>query len=192
MESYRKDCVVEVDDNCLPFGPKCGADVLQMRVHLGTNVNNIVNYSVKHFVDNETNRQIVMTATDRSCNKAITCAELLKRKVDHKMRTPLYQMTKIGYKTVEEVWKPIEDKGLDVLKVVRKIPRIDILLSKDPLDVTAPGVQYKDINVCNESVDKNAKFYRNTNKTKQNRHKLKPKNVRKSANESMDTNETQN
>jgi len=87
-------------------------------------------------------------------------------------------------KTFQEFWKP-KDKDLDVLKVVRRIPQIFILLSKDSLDPNESGFQYKDINIFNQLIDKN-ELNSNSNKLKQNKSKPKnrQKNNRKSGNES--------
>ncbi|XP_054160252.1 ribonuclease P protein subunit p25-like protein [Oppia nitens] len=163
MENYTKESVTEVtDDKYQPFGDYCPTNVLQMRVNVGTNCRNIVDYSVKNWMVNDNERHIVFTGSDRACNKVITCAELVKRKFDNKTKTSLYQMTIIGHKTVEELWKP-KDNTLDVIKVIRQIPRIDILLCKDQLDVSVPGVQHKESNVYDD-------VHKVANKSPQNRN----------------------
>ena len=195
MDNYVKDYIREVEDQSgLPFNDSlCTPNVIHMKVKTGTKVKNIVDYSVKHFMDSPSERQIVISGLGDASNKAITCAEILKHNYENKLKQNLYQMTQIRYKTFEEFWKP-KDINLDVLKVVRKVPQIYILLSKDSLDLNSNGVQYKDHNICNQLKDKND-LKANTNKYKHNRNKSKPnireKNSRKpdngSKNEMNDT-----
>ena len=187
MDNYVKDCVLEVEDQSgLPFGDYCPSNVIHMKVKSGTKVKNIIDYSVKHFVDNSSERQIVISGSADASNKVISCTEVLKQCVQNQLRQHLYQLTKICYKTFEEFWKP-KDKDLDVLKVVRRIPQIFILLSKDSLNPNESGFQYKDITIFNQLIDKND-LNSNSNQLKQNKSKPKKrqKNNRKSGNESND------
>ncbi|XP_056142766.1 ribonuclease P protein subunit p25-like protein [Lampris incognitus] len=81
--------------------------------------------------------QIVFRASGKGVSKAITCTELVKRRVKG-----LHQHTKLLYSTAVDVWDPLEPTaGLDSLTVSRNIPSIWILLSKDPLDSSLPGYQ---------------------------------------------------
>ncbi|XP_059195430.1 ribonuclease P protein subunit p25-like protein [Centropristis striata] len=82
-------------------------------------------------------RQIVFTASGKGVSKAITCAEIVKRRVKG-----LHQLTRLLFSTVQEVWEPLEPAaGLDSLTVSRNLPNIWILLSRDPLDASQPGYQ---------------------------------------------------
>ncbi|XP_066539958.1 ribonuclease P protein subunit p25-like protein [Hoplias malabaricus] len=82
-------------------------------------------------------RQIVFTGAGPSVAKTITCVEILKRRV-----RGLHQCTRLLYRTVQEIWEPLEpDAGLDNLTVSRNIPGIWVLLSRDPLDSNLPGYQ---------------------------------------------------
>ncbi|XP_010903521.1 ribonuclease P protein subunit p25-like protein [Esox lucius] len=82
-------------------------------------------------------RQIVFTGTGKGVSKAITCVEILKRRVKG-----LHQQTKLLFSNVLETWEPLEPTaGLDSLTVNRNIPAIWVLLSKDPLDSSLPGYQ---------------------------------------------------
>ncbi|XP_024265312.2 ribonuclease P protein subunit p25-like protein [Oncorhynchus tshawytscha] len=82
-------------------------------------------------------RQIVFTGMGKGVSKAITCVEILKRRVKG-----LHQQTRLLFSTVLEVWEPLEPAaGLDSLTVSRNIPAIWVLLSRDPLDASLPGYQ---------------------------------------------------
>ncbi|XP_041856988.1 ribonuclease P protein subunit p25-like protein [Melanotaenia boesemani] len=82
-------------------------------------------------------KQVVFTASGKGVSKAITCAEIVKRRVKG-----LHQLTRLLYGTVVEVWEPLEPAaGLDSLNVSRNLPAIWILLSKEPLDCSQPGYQ---------------------------------------------------
>ncbi|XP_061573860.1 ribonuclease P protein subunit p25-like protein [Cololabis saira] len=83
---------------------------------------------------------LVFTASGRGVSKAVTCAEIVKRRVKG-----LHQLTRVQYGTVVEVWDPLEPAGtgagLDSLTVRRNQPTVWILLSRDPLDRSQPGYQ---------------------------------------------------
>ncbi|KAJ8343455.1 hypothetical protein SKAU_G00307840 [Synaphobranchus kaupii] len=74
-------------------------------------------------------------APGRAVTKTITCAEIMKRKVQG-----LHQVTKLHYyKGVQEVWER-QEGGASEMTVHRTVPSISILLSKDPLDPQEPGL----------------------------------------------------
>ena len=52
----------------------------------------------------------------------------------------VHQYNRLCEKTVEEHWEP-KTEDLDALKVVREIPNMFILLSKDPLEIQDPPAQ---------------------------------------------------
>lgn len=80
---------------------------------------------------------IVFTATGKGVSKAITCAEIMKRRVKG-----LHQITRVLYATVAEVWEPLEPgAGLDSLTVSRKVPAVWILLCREAPDRSQPGYQ---------------------------------------------------
>lgn len=82
-------------------------------------------------------RQIVFTGTGDGVCKAITCVEIMKRRVKG-----LHQHTKLLYSTALEVWEPREPTaGLDSLTVSRNVPALWVLLSRDPLDPNLLGYQ---------------------------------------------------
>ncbi|KAM7382823.1 hypothetical protein PAMP_002530 [Pampus punctatissimus] len=82
-------------------------------------------------------QHVIFTASGKGVSKAITCAEIMKRRVKG-----LHQLTRLLYSTVDEVWEPLEPAaGLDSLTVSRNLPAIWILLSREPLDCSQPGYQ---------------------------------------------------
>ncbi|ELU16798.1 hypothetical protein CAPTEDRAFT_38823, partial [Capitella teleta] len=131
MENYTKGEVKELEDvPCLPFHES----VVHMKVNYGSKMKNILGYATKKIKENEV-RQISWNASGKVISKAISCAEIMKKR--HK---ELHQITDIRFKRVEEFWEP-KLEGLERLKVNRDIPAATILLSKDPLDKSIPGYQ---------------------------------------------------
>uniref|UniRef100_A0A3B4A3K2 DNA/RNA-binding protein Alba-like domain-containing protein n=1 Tax=Periophthalmus magnuspinnatus TaxID=409849 RepID=A0A3B4A3K2_9GOBI len=82
-------------------------------------------------------RCVVFTAVGKGASKAITCAEIVKRRVPG-----LHQVTQLSYSSVLDSWDPVDPGlGLDSLTVTRKTPCIWILLSAAPLDRCMLGYQ---------------------------------------------------
>ncbi|XP_067144136.1 ribonuclease P protein subunit p25-like protein [Centruroides vittatus] len=134
LENYTKSEVVEIEGEIDPCFKGFIDDIICIKVKTGSKLQNILRFALKAFKD-ETNQQILFTGVGHAINKTITCAEITKRKFKD-----IHQITKINYKKVEEIWKPkIEE--LDSLKVIREIPAIYILLSKQPLNAEEPGYQ---------------------------------------------------
>ncbi|XP_029927395.1 ribonuclease P protein subunit p25-like protein [Myripristis murdjan] len=158
MENYRKARTVE-QPWPRPF-PGLPADTPEIHVKDGSKIRNLMRYALSRMearpraaegegrpkpeegggaaaAEKPPCRQMVFTATGKGVSKAITCAELVKRRVKG-----LHQHTELLYCGVDEVWEPLEpDAGLDSLTVSRKLPSICILLSREPLDATRPGYQ---------------------------------------------------
>ncbi|CAL8249429.1 unnamed protein product [Boreogadus saida] len=85
-------------------------------------------------------RQIVFTATGKGISKAITCAEMVKRRL--RGGGGMHQRTELQYRAVRELWEPLEPgAGLDALTVSRNVPALWILLSRDPLEPPGPADQ---------------------------------------------------
>ncbi|CAL8354216.1 unnamed protein product [Arctogadus glacialis] len=85
-------------------------------------------------------RQIVFTATGKGISKAITCAEMVKRRL--RGGGGVHQRTELQYRAVRELWEPLEPgAGLDGLTVSRNVPALWILLSRDPLEPPGPADQ---------------------------------------------------
>ncbi|XP_037532612.1 ribonuclease P protein subunit p25-like protein [Nematolebias whitei] len=156
MENYSKARVVEQPSVC-PFSG-LASDTPEVRVKDGSKIRNLLRFALNRMEANprrETEeggrpeggqqeapgrplcKQIIFTATGKGVSKAITCAEVVKRRVKG-----LHQVTKLTYGTVQEVWEPLEPAGgLDSLTVSRNLPSIWILLSREPLDGDQPGYQ---------------------------------------------------
>eukprot|EP00118_Oscarella_pearsei_P005352 m.24548 g.24548 ORF g.24548 m.24548 type:complete len:150 (+) comp28639_c0_seq3:31-480(+) len=82
-------------------------------------------------------KSIVLKGEAHTCTKAITVAEIVKRRMP-----TLYQNSRLLYSEVEEIWTPKDETvGLEDLQVVRKVPSIQIVLSLDALDPAANGYQ---------------------------------------------------
>ncbi|XP_077382265.1 ribonuclease P protein subunit p25-like protein [Festucalex cinctus] len=158
MENYSKVRSMEQPSVC-PFS--LVPDTPEVRVKEGSKIRNLLRYALSRMEaqpradeDGEGGggevdavpagppgrplcRQLVFTASGKGVSKAITCAEVVKRRV-----RGLHQLTSLASATLTDVWEPLEAAvGLDTLTVSRKLPVIWILLSKDPLDNSLPGYQ---------------------------------------------------
>mmetsp|Transcript_11794 Transcript_11794/g.14699 ORF Transcript_11794/g.14699 Transcript_11794/m.14699 type:complete len:145 (-) Transcript_11794:132-566(-) len=78
--------------------------------------------------------RIILKAMGRACNKAVTIAEILKRKA------PLHQITSLSSCELVDVFEPLEE-GLDRVESTRYVSCMIIFLSKSPLDCTDKGYQ---------------------------------------------------
>nr|XP_040020915.1 ribonuclease P protein subunit p25-like protein [Gasterosteus aculeatus aculeatus]XP_040020916.1 ribonuclease P protein subunit p25-like protein [Gasterosteus aculeatus aculeatus] len=149
MENYKKTRSVELPSVC-PF-PALPPDTPEVRVRDGSKIRHPLRFALGHMEERRRGaqgaggatggqalcRQIVLTASGKGVSKAITCAEMVKRRVGG-----LHQLTQLQFSTVEEVWDPLEaTSGLDSLTVSRNLPNIWILLSRDTLDRSQPGYQ---------------------------------------------------
>ncbi|XP_042351952.1 ribonuclease P protein subunit p25-like protein [Plectropomus leopardus] len=133
--------VSRTEDNSPYPIPGLAADILHMRVKEGSKIRNLLRFATARMQgdgkdSNDTSlRQVVFTGSGRGVTKTITCVEILKRKVGE-----LHQVTKLYYKTVNEVWESSQ-QGEPGVTMQRTVPAICILLSKDPLDPQEPGYQ---------------------------------------------------
>uniref|UniRef100_A0A7N8YLL3 DNA/RNA-binding protein Alba-like domain-containing protein n=1 Tax=Mastacembelus armatus TaxID=205130 RepID=A0A7N8YLL3_9TELE len=128
MENYSKARTVEQPSVC-PF-PDLHPGTPEVHVKDGSKIRNLLRFALSRM-------EVVFTASGKGVSKAITCAEIVKRRVKG-----LHQLTRLLYSTVVEVWEPLEPAaGLDSLTVNRNLPAIWILLSRDPLDCSQPGYQ---------------------------------------------------
>uniref|UniRef100_A0A4W4F928 DNA/RNA-binding protein Alba-like domain-containing protein n=1 Tax=Electrophorus electricus TaxID=8005 RepID=A0A4W4F928_ELEEL len=131
MENYRKAGVVEQPCPC-PF-PDLPADTPEVRVRDGSKIRNLMKFALSRMEG----KAIVFTGMGPSVAKAITCVEILKRRI-----RGLHQFTRLLYRTVQETWEPLEPAaGLDSLTVSRNVPGIWVLLSRELLDCSQPGYQ---------------------------------------------------
>lgn len=154
MENYRKASTLEQPCPC-PF-PNLSGDTPEVRVKDGSKIRNLMRFALSRMEEKAAEQpgtqegsqvtaesvekpcqQILFTGTGPSIAKAITCVEILKRRVHG-----LHQNTSLVYRTVQEVWEPlVPDAGLDSLTVSRNVPSIWVLLSRDSLDRNQPGYQ---------------------------------------------------
>lgn len=154
MENYVKARTLE-QPGPRPF-PELAPDTAHVQVRDGSKIRNLLRYALSRMeapppaTQGEEGpeegggaggagpcRQIVFSASGRGVSKAITCAEIVKRRLK-----PLHQLTRLSFSGVDEVWEPRAPlAGLDSLTVSRKLPCIHILLSSQPLDASLPGYQ---------------------------------------------------
>ncbi|XP_029306601.1 ribonuclease P protein subunit p25-like protein [Cottoperca gobio] len=163
MENYSKARTVEQPSVC-PF-PGLPPDTPEVRVKDGSKIRNLLRYAQSRMeakpraAEDEGRptagdggvaaegqqeatgrplcKHIIFTATGKGVSKAVTCAEIMKRRLK-----TLHQLTRLLFSSVEEVWEPLEPAaGLDSLTVSRNVPAIWILLSREPLDRSQPGYQ---------------------------------------------------
>ncbi|XP_037285727.1 ribonuclease P protein subunit p25-like protein isoform X2 [Rhipicephalus microplus] len=133
MENYTKGESTEESVDPPPF-KDLRDDFVHMKVQPNSKLRNLLEYAKKAFKD-EAKRQMVFTGSGHALAKTISCVEIMKRK--HK---GVHQVNKILYKKVEDCWEP-KSPEFDRLKIVREIPTMHILLSKDPVDTTQLGYQ---------------------------------------------------
>ena len=94
-------------------------------VSQGCKFRQVISHCLKMLEDKKDSNKIVLTGVGAQINKAISIAEIVKRK--HKT---LHQSIDISYTTVEDQWAPKDpSKGLDGLKVTRHLPTISIKLT---------------------------------------------------------------
>lgn len=157
MENYRK-CRTEESPASCPFSG-LPPDTPQVQVKDGSKIRNLLRFALGRMEpgpqeppgtpedSGEQGRRlagglppcghIVFTATGRGVSKAITCAEIMKRRVEG-----LHQVTRLLYASVAEVWEPLEPAaGLDSLTVSRQVPAVWILLCREAPDCSQPGYQ---------------------------------------------------
>ncbi|MCI4391131.1 hypothetical protein PGIGA_G00130840 [Pangasianodon gigas] len=154
MENYRKAGVVEQPCLC-PFNDLLCDGAPVVRVRDGSKIRNLMRFAQSRMesrvekppesvgeeaepsAESQLCRQIVFTGVGPSVSKAITCVEILKRRVGR-----LHQITRLVYSSLQETWEPLEPSaGLDSITVTRNIPAIWVLLSRDPLDSNTAGYQ---------------------------------------------------
>eukprot|EP00536_Pseudo-nitzschia_multiseries_P007324 jgi/Psemu1/287045/fgenesh1_pg.171_\ len=95
---------------------------------------NYISYAMKLFADNSD--KIVLKAMGRAINKAVTIAEILKRKM------PLHQCNALSSVEMIDIFEPLEE-GLDRVTSRRYVSCMQITLSRtlDDMDVNDIGYQ---------------------------------------------------
>ncbi|XP_024412895.3 ribonuclease P protein subunit p25 [Desmodus rotundus] len=150
MENFRK---VRSEEATAGFGTEGGgsgpfADLapgaVHMRVKEGSKIRNLLAFATASMAQPDT-RAIVFSGCGRATTKTVTCAEILKRRL-----AGLHQVTRLRYRSVREVWQslppePTPGQKRSVpgasLSVLKNVPGLAILLSKDALDPRQPGYQ---------------------------------------------------
>uniref|UniRef100_A0A3Q3WNJ8 DNA/RNA-binding protein Alba-like domain-containing protein n=1 Tax=Mola mola TaxID=94237 RepID=A0A3Q3WNJ8_MOLML len=138
MQMYRVSRTE--DSSCYPI-PGLPPDTLHMRVKEGSKIRNLLRFATARMQGEVEDgkgsslRQVVFTGSGRGVTKTITCVEILKRRVEG-----LHQVSKLYYKTESEISESPQ-QGVPSITMLRTVPAICILLSKDPLDPQEPGYQ---------------------------------------------------
>ncbi|XP_076755802.1 ribonuclease P protein subunit Rpp25 [Xylocopa sonorina] len=122
----------ESTDPGIPI-PNLPEKFLLMRVKSGTKIRNVLGYALKEFSNYET---VVWTAAGHGIGKAISCAELFKKKHEG-----LHQITKLRYVESEKSKKNKNEASLEESTEARHVPEIHILLAKEVKDTSEPGYQ---------------------------------------------------
>uniref|UniRef100_A0A5F4VU08 Ribonuclease P protein subunit p25-like protein n=1 Tax=Callithrix jacchus TaxID=9483 RepID=A0A5F4VU08_CALJA len=134
MEHYRKAGSVELPAPS-PM-PQLPPDTLEMRVRDGSKIRNLLGLALGR-LEGGSARHVVFSGSGRAAGKAVSCAEIVKRRVPG-----LHQLTKLRFLQTEDSWVPTSpDTGLDPLTVRRHVPAVWVLLSRDPLDPNECGYQ---------------------------------------------------
>ncbi|CAK9812530.1 Ribonuclease P protein subunit p25-like protein [Anthophora quadrimaculata] len=132
-KSKKKKWVKNLESPPADFGvpiPNLPEKFLLMRVKSGTKIRNVLGHALKEFSNYNS---VVWTAAGQGIGKAISCAELFKRKQEG-----LHQITKLRY--VESEKSKTENKN-DANVETRHVPEIHILLTKEVKDTSELGYQ---------------------------------------------------
>ncbi|KAM6202147.1 ribonuclease P protein subunit p25 [Rhynchocyon petersi] len=155
MENFRK---VHSEEASAGGGPEGGgpdsgpfADLapgaVHMRVKEGSKIRNLLAFATASMAQPAT-RAIVFSGCGRATTKTVTCAEILKRRL-----AGLHQVTRLRYRSVREVWQSLPPEPTPghppkeppaSLSVLKNVPGLAILLSKDALDPCQLGYQPPD------------------------------------------------
>lgn len=127
MDKYR--LVGERRNNT---GPETASDdACEVRITQQGKPRNYISYAMNLFTNGS--ERIVLKAMGRAINKAVTIAEILKRKM------PLHQVNRLTSSEIIDVFEPLEE-GLDVVLNKRYVSCMTITLS-----ATKEGIDENDI-----------------------------------------------
>lgn len=101
--------------------PDLPSDFIWMQVSAGSKMRNLLEAAWRKL---DSTPHIVWSGSGAGINKAISCAEITKKKFN------LTQKISVCYRNVKEYWDP-KLPNLDQLVVIREIPAIHIYLYKD-------------------------------------------------------------
>jgi len=109
-------------------------DICEVRITQQGKPRNYISYAMNLFANGSD--QIVLKAMGRAINKAVTIAEILKRKM------PLHQMNRLTSSEIIDIFEPLEE-GLDVVESKRYVSCMTITLSsvEDGIDMGDIGYQ---------------------------------------------------
>jgi len=96
---------------------------------------NYISYAITLLQDKGAN-EIVLKAMGRAINKAVTIAEILKRKM------PLHQVTYLTSSEIVDLFEPLEE-GLDVVESKRYVSCMSITLSKTGAGMDSFDIGYQ-------------------------------------------------
>lgn len=112
-------------------GGGVGGSSSEVRITQQGKPRNYISYAMTLL--NEGSNEISLKAMGRAINKAVTIAEILKRKM------PLHQVTLLSSSEIIDVFEPLEE-GLDIVESKRYVSCITIKLS-----TTGAGMNFDDI-----------------------------------------------
>jgi len=95
---------------------------------------NYISYAINLFDQGAC--EITLKAMGRAINKAVTIAEILKRKL------PLHQVTTLTSSEIIDVFEPLEE-GLDIVESKRNVSCMTIALSKTGADMDFNHIGYQ-------------------------------------------------
>jgi|EP01083_Nonionella_stella_P076319 DNA-binding protein Alba len=133
MEKYKligeKKSDISVDS-----GGHESDDVCEVKITQQGKPKNYISYAMNLFAQGA--NRVVLKAMGRAINKAVTIAEILKRKM------PLHQITLLTSSEIIDIYEPLEE-GLDAVESKRYVSCMTITLSisEDGLDLSDIGYQ---------------------------------------------------
>jgi len=125
MNKYRK--VIKPKEDVVK-------DEEEIRVTAAGSVSAYVSRAAKLFSELDKS-YVTIVATGNALTKAVTAAEVIKRRFKG-----LHQITKLGSQDIIDEYEPLEE-GLDKVSEARKLPIVEIKLSKEALDTSDKGYQ---------------------------------------------------
>uniref|UniRef100_A0A7S2XUJ7 DNA/RNA-binding protein Alba-like domain-containing protein n=1 Tax=Attheya septentrionalis TaxID=420275 RepID=A0A7S2XUJ7_9STRA len=109
-------------------------DETEVRITQQGKPRNYITYAMNLF--SKGSNQVVLKAMGRAINKAVTIAEILKRKM------PLHQITSLSSCEIVDVFEPLEE-GLDVVESRRYVSCMAITLSIDGVGMDVNDIGYQ-------------------------------------------------
>lgn len=109
-------------------------DICEVRITQQGKPRNYITYAMTLFGNGS--ERIVLKAMGRAINKAVTIAEILKRKM------ALHQVNKLTSSEIVDVFEPLEE-GLDVVESKRYVSCMTITLSKSKEGIDLDDIGYQ-------------------------------------------------